>query len=75
MVDGVILKAHLHGIRALECQYLGKFGLKIQDYVISCNNNITSFVLSITDYIPGACVTASLRGMNLNSTTSMQMRL
>ena len=62
------LKAHLHGsnLRALECQYLEKRGPKIQDYAISCNSNITSFifystVLSTTDYIPDACGMASLR--------------
>ena len=38
------LKAHLHGsnLHALECQYLEKRSPKIQDYVISCNSNITS---------------------------------
>ena len=48
----VALKAHLHGsnLRALECQYLEKRGPKIQDYAISCNSNITSFIFYSTEY-------------------------
>ena len=61
-----LLKVHLHGsnLCVLKCQSLEKRGPKIQDYVISCNSNITSFILySTTDYIPDACGTgmASLR--------------
>ena len=71
------LKAHLHGsnLRVLECQYLEKRGPKIQDYVISCNSDITSFVFystSTTDYIPDACDMASLLS---DSTTSVQVCL
>ena len=65
----------LHGsnLRVLECQYLEKRGPKIQDYVISCNSNITSFVFySTTDYIPNARDMASLLS---DSATSMQARL
>ncbi len=45
-VDSGGLKAHLHGSssRMLECQYFEKSGSIIQDYVISCNSNITSFI-------------------------------
>ena len=48
-----ILKVHLHGskLHTLECQYLEKYGPKIQVYVISCNSNITLFVfISSTKY-------------------------
>ena len=39
----VLLKgSNLH---SLECHYLEKCGPKIQDYIISCNINIISFVL------------------------------
>ena len=46
------LKAHLHGsnLRTLECHYLEKHGPKIQDYAISCNSNITSFIFYSTEY-------------------------
>ena len=69
-IHHIRLKVHLHGsnLRVLECQYLEKRGPKIQDYLISCNSNITSFifilstiVLSNNDYISDACVVASLR--------------
>ena len=56
-------------------QYLEKRGPKIQDYIISCNSNSTLVVLSTTDYIPDARIMASLRSVNLNSTTSVQMPL
>ena len=74
----VILKVHQHGrnLCGSECQYLEKCGPKIQDYVIGCNSNITSLVfISNTDYIPDACAMASLRIVNLNSTTSVQVCL
>ena len=55
-------------------QYLEKRGPKIQDYVISCNSNSNLVLYYTTDYIPApdACVMASLRSVNLNSTTSIQ---
>ena len=56
-------------------QYLEKRGPKIQDYIISCNSNSTLVVLSTTDYIPDARIMASLCSVNLNSTTSVQVRL
>ena len=56
-------------------QYLEKRGPKIQDYIISYNSNSTLVVLSTTDYIPDARIMASLRSVNLNSTTSVQVRL
>ena len=56
-------------------QYLEKRGPKIQDYIISCKGNSTLVVLSTTDYIPDTSIMASLCSVNLNSTTSVQVRL
>ena len=75
---GVKLKAHLHGsnLHALECQYLEKRGPKVQDYIISCNSNITSFqVLSTTDYIPDVCAMASLCSVNYNFCEGVPLNL
>ncbi len=50
------LKVHLHrsSLHTLECQYLEKSGSIIQDYVISYNSNITSFIfISSTKYYQG----------------------
>ena len=64
----------------LECQCLEKRGPKIEGYVISTVVTVTlhhsySFQVLSTDYIPDACAVASLHSMNLNSTTSVQVRL
>ena len=75
---GVKLKAHLHGsnLHALECHYFENRGPKIQDYIISCNSNITSFqVLSTTDYIPDVCTMASLCSVNYNFRAGVPLNL